>query len=837
MPLPFIVRLAPLALACVSAALHAQSLTFSQAAQPLGTALTRIASQAGVQVFFTQDLVENRQAPALRGQYTARQALQAVLQGSGLTLKPAGPDSYTLQTADVPLGETKTIRQGDTLAAVTVVASRTPKSIEETANTVWVIDSEQIAEQTRGGVPLKEMLGQLIPGLDMGGQSRTNAGQYLRGRPTQVMIDGISLNGSRQLSRQFDSIDPFNIERIEVLSGATAIHGGNATGGIINIITKRAEPGAASFVSEVGVRSGLRAGDDLNVTLSQSVQGGTDTVQARLALSLSRNGGAYDSRGDRVLPDITQTDLQWNRSVDLMGALNVDLQDAGELRLLAQYYDSGFQPGKALWLRPGTDGSILTPSELDIRSGFDSDYKPHTERQILAADYVKGGILGGQDLYLKAYVRNESMRFYPYPDSDANPLAPGARIYNWSVSTQDTRTFGLKAMLNKDWERISLNYGLDYDHETFKADQTMFDIAKAMNSGGLVFDKTSTLKRYPGFRNHILGAFAQADARLNDRLSLSAGVRRQHVRVRVDDFVQGIQQRLMAGGYGQSADPIPGGRNSYGTTLFNAGLLYKLTPAQQLWANYSEGFELADPAKYYGTGASYTLVGNHWTLGRHLSVEGSTMAAIKTRSAEIGWRYNDGPLSAQVALFHSQSDKSIVLDRKTLNISLMDTKVRNYGLEGQLDLRLGDGWSTGASLLLIRNEELKDGDWQRRGVYYSSPSKVTAYVGKQSGNWAVRAQLAHSMKLRSDIPSVGGGQQQESLPSLTLVDLLGRYRFDHSAQAKGTLSLGVQNLFNKSYETRWSQQAKLIYSGIIAPGVLDFRGQGRTYALTYTLEY
>ncbi|WP_454003684.1 TonB-dependent receptor [Alcaligenes sp. Marseille-Q7550] len=702
---------------------------------------------------------------------------------------------------------------------------------------MWVIDSEQIAEQTRGGVPLKEMLGQLIPGLDMGGQSRTNAGQYLRGRPTQVMIDGISLNGSRQLSRQFDSIDPFNIERIEVLSGATAIHGGNATGGIINIITKRAEPGAASFVSEVGVRSGLRAGDDLNATLSQSVQGGTDTVQARLALSLSRNGGAYDSRGDRVLPDITQTDLQWNRSVDLMGALNVDLQDAGELRLLAQYYDSGFQPGKALWLRPGTDGSILTPSELDIRSGFDSDYKPHTERQILAADYVKGGILGGQDLYLKAYVRNESMRFYPYPDSDANPLAPGARIYNWSVSTQDTRTFGLKAMLNKDWERISLNYGLDYDHETFKADQTMFDIAKAMNSGGLVFDKTSTLKRYPGFRNHILGAFAQADARLNDRLSLSAGVRRQHVRVRVDDSVQAVEQRLMAGGDGQAADPIPGGRNSYGTTLFNAGLLYKLTPAQQLWANYSEGFELADPAKYYGTGASYTLVGNHWTLGRHLSVEGSTMSAIKTRSAEIGWRYNDGPLSAQVALFHSQSDKSIVLDRKTLNISLMDTKVRNYGLEGQLDLRLGDGWSTGASLLLIRNEELKDGDWQRRGVYYSSPSKVTAYVGKQSGNWAVRAQLAHSMKLRSDIPSVGGGQQQESLPSLTLVDLLGRYRFDHSAQAKGTLSLGVQNLFNKSYETRWSQQAKLIYSGIIAPGVLDFRGQGRTYALTYTLEY
>ncbi|MCH1880071.1 TonB-dependent receptor [Alcaligenes ammonioxydans] len=830
--------LAALTVVSISTAAHAQTLNFNLPAQPLGTALTQIASQAGIQVFFTQDLVEHRLAPPLHGSYTATQALQSVLNGSGLAPRQVGAGSYTLQTApSQPKTQDAPIRQGETLAAVTVVASRTPKSIDETANTVWVIDSEQIAEQTRGGVSLKQMLGQLIPGLDLGGQSRTNAGQYLRGRPTQVMIDGISLNGSRQLSRQFDSIDPFNIERIEVLSGATAIHGGNATGGIINIITKRAEPGPARFVSELGVRSGLQAGDDLNTTLSQSVEGGNETVQGRLALSLTRNGGAYDSQGDRVLPDITQTDLQWNRSLDLMGTLNVDLQEAGELRLLAQYYDSGFKPGKALWLRPGPNDNILNPSELDIRSGFDSNYKPRTERQILAADYYKGDVLGGQDLYLKAYYRNESMRFYPYPDSDANPLVPGKRIYNWSVSTQETETFGLKAMLNKDWDRFSLNYGVDYDHETFKATQTMFDINKAMDSGGLEFDKVASLPRYPGFRNHILGAFAQADLHLTDKLSLSAGLRKQHVRVQVDDFVQGIQQRLVLSGYGQSADAIPGGRNSYGTTLFNAGLIYKLSPAQQVWANYSEGFELADPAKYYGTGASYSLIDNHWALGRHISVADSSMAAIKTRSTEVGWRYNDGPLSTQVALFHSQSDKSIALDRNTLNISLVDSKVRNYGLEGQLDLRLNHGWSTGASLLLIRNEELKDGRWQRRGIYYSSPSKATAYIGKQGSNWAVRAQVAHSMKLRSDIPSVGGGQQQESLPSLTLVDLLGRYQFDHSAQVKGTLSLGIQNLFNKSYETRWGQQAKLIYSGIIAPSVLDFRGQGRTYALTYTLQY
>ena len=35
----------------------------------------------------------------------------------------------------------------------------------------------------------------------------------------------------------------------------------------------------------------------------------------------------------------------------------------------------------------------------------------------------------------------------------------------------------------------------------------------------------------------------------------------------------------------------------------------------------------------------------------------------------------------------------------------------------------------------------------------------------------------------------------------------------------------------------WSEQAKLAYASSISPSVLDFKGQGRTFALTYTLAY
>ncbi|MFA0500852.1 TonB-dependent receptor plug domain-containing protein, partial [Vibrio sp. 10N.222.46.A1] len=122
-----------------------------------------------------------------------------------------------------------------------VVASRTPKAISDIPGTVWYIDADKIEQEYRGGKSLGEILSASIPSLDVSSGARTNYGQNLRGRKMLVMIDGVSLQSSRQISRHLDSIDPFNIDRIEVLSGATSIYGAGASGGVINIITKKAQ--------------------------------------------------------------------------------------------------------------------------------------------------------------------------------------------------------------------------------------------------------------------------------------------------------------------------------------------------------------------------------------------------------------------------------------------------------------------------------------------------------------------------------------------------------------------------------------------------------------------
>lgn len=845
---PRALRAGSLALALAAASLAgpapASAAPIDVPATSLASALTTLARQMQVQILFVNTATEGLQAPALTGDYTPEAALERLLAGSGLVARREGASGFVVVPAGADARPAEPARADGTIAApvrlapVAVVASRTPRAIDELSNTVWIIEREAIEQQARAGVPLKELLGQLVPGLDLGGQMRTNFGQNLRGRAAQVMIDGISLNGSRVLSRQFDAIHPFNIERIEVLSGATALYGGNATGGIINIVTRRGEPGPAAFTSAAGVRSGLRGGDDLDWHAAQAVEGGNDRLSGRLALAYERNGASYDGQGERVLPDITQTDLQFNRAVDVLGTAQADFGRAGSLQMLAQFYDSGYHPGKALWLQPGPGNNVLAPSALDIRSGFSSDVEPNTRRHMLAADYVLRDVAGGQDLHLKAYHRRESLQFYPFPGADANPLG-GARVPYWSTSTQATTTSGFKALLTRDWARASLTYGVDYDHERFSARQTLFDMPTALASGGLTFRETAALGRYPSFATDIWAGYAQAEWRALDALTFNAGVRHQRVGITVDDFVQVAQQRLIAAGYGASAEPIPGGENDYSATLLNVGAVWRFAPGQQAWLNYSEGFELADPAKYYGTGAAYTLSGGAagvWRLGRHLNVSDTRMAAIKTRSTEAGWRWSRGPLNLQAALFHARSDNAIAVDRSTLNITLADAPVRNYGVEAQVDWRAPSGWSVGGNLLLLRSEERVAGQWQRRGIYAASPSKITAYVGHQRGPWAVRLQAAHTLRLKSDIPSFGTGPG-ETLPSLTLVDVLGTYEMRHSANVRGTLSVGVQNLFDKTYTTRWAEQAALAYAGSIDASVLGFKGRGRTVGLTYTLHY
>ncbi len=159
--------------------------------------------------------------------------------------------------------------------SIIVSANRTHRTVAEMAQTTWVIEGQEIEQQVQGGKEFKDVLAQLIPGIDVSSQGRTNYGMNMRGRAIVVLIDGVRLNSSRTDSRQLDAIDPFNIEHIEVISGATSLYGGGSTGGLINIVTKKGQQDRQVDL-EVGSKSGFANSNDHDERVAAAVSGGTD---------------------------------------------------------------------------------------------------------------------------------------------------------------------------------------------------------------------------------------------------------------------------------------------------------------------------------------------------------------------------------------------------------------------------------------------------------------------------------------------------------------------------------------------------------------------------------
>lgn len=128
-------------------------------AQPLDQALTRFADQADLRLLYTTSDVAGLQAPALAGEVTIAQALQALLAGSGMGWSFSDGRTVILRRAE-PAASSLNLKPTQV-----TVASRTSTAISEIPGTVWVVEQSQLREQLETGVSLKEAIGKLVPGL------------------------------------------------------------------------------------------------------------------------------------------------------------------------------------------------------------------------------------------------------------------------------------------------------------------------------------------------------------------------------------------------------------------------------------------------------------------------------------------------------------------------------------------------------------------------------------------------------------------------------------------------------------------------------------------------
>lgn len=96
-----------------------QTYPFNIPAKPLPQAIADLSAVTGLQVLYTEQSTFNHTAPALKGDYSVREALRRLLDGSGLTVRFTGSNSVTIELAPSESGAM-------TLPLMTVTADAVP---------------------------------------------------------------------------------------------------------------------------------------------------------------------------------------------------------------------------------------------------------------------------------------------------------------------------------------------------------------------------------------------------------------------------------------------------------------------------------------------------------------------------------------------------------------------------------------------------------------------------------------------------------------------------------------------------------------------------------------
>lgn len=132
------------------------------------------------------------------------------------------------------------------LDEIVISPSRTEQTISATGMSVSVVTTEQLADL--GATPLSDVVSSL-PGVSVtqNGPVGSNSSVRMRGLPsryTAVYIDGIRVDDPTSTQVQFDNFSGLTaseISRIEIVRGAqSAMYGGSAIGGVVNITTNKA---------------------------------------------------------------------------------------------------------------------------------------------------------------------------------------------------------------------------------------------------------------------------------------------------------------------------------------------------------------------------------------------------------------------------------------------------------------------------------------------------------------------------------------------------------------------------------------------------------------------
>lgn len=648
---------------------------------------------------------------------------------------------------------------------IVTTATKTEKSIEGVTASIEVIDKKQI--EKIGAESLKDVL-KKVGGLTLQYGTFPNASSVskssitirgMSGNGTLLLLDGRRLSGEVQNPFDLDRIAASMIERIEIIKGPmSSLYGADATGGIINIITKKP---TSKPITTIELKSGISSeGEGENSNINLSTQGAMDKFKYSFYVNHT-NTGKYTQK----------------ENADVYAKTG-----AGNVKPSAHP-------------TPGVSGISDTYTNIDVT------YQEESEITTLGGrfdyDINKYNILGFDFNYLNEK-RDGTYIGYFHPSKHGT----GVPIYNVPVNSEDKNTridlgTDLTTLINDD---LSFKFRI-YNSYYKKRNETSAIYWQQM---GYSSEEDSISD---GMRANvdIMTYEAIAHYALNDQHFLTSGIEKRNETREATVFAQAnefttkkvdykaiyiqdeweIQDDLNAT-LGMRYDQISNADNK---PTFRAGLVKNFSSILNLRGNFAQGYRTPNMRELYIN--KQTPAG----LQQGAEVLGYDLKPEFTNSVEVGFFGKNKKFNYSFTTFYNKiKDRISEVNQGSYNTFENISKATTYGTELSLGYNFSDDFTT----ILTWNELKTQNDETNKDLEFNpdrtfiltasydvNPIMSTSVSGKYIGKQYYVQTLNQGASTEST--------QDARTNDYTLVD----FNIDYDLSKDMTLFGGVNNIFDK----------------------------------------
>jgi hemoglobin/transferrin/lactoferrin receptor protein len=367
-----------------------------------------------------------------------------------------------------------------------VVTARGRESlVSQTPGGVGIVDQEEIS--TMDPVSVTNAVTR-IPGVDKSSDSLWGSAINIRGlgrNSVVFLVDGCRVNTATDVNGQFGTVNPLDIQQVEVLKGPiSALHGSGSLGGVVNVITQKGRF-TPSPIWEGELTTGFASNPAGIDTHGRATYNSPDFWIS--ASAGYRDHNSYEAGDDKDIHNSQYRDYNFNT------ALGAKINPINTTQVQVQYFegDEIGIPGKGLSLPTGPDVTYpditrtlvnvthtLTPESALIQESSINLFYQKIERRVRLDNFPEGSVT---EIRPQADHETLGLKWQTIVQPQDHRIVAGLDLWNWDISNSLRYKEFTSGLVGVD---ASLGNVAQFSGGVFAEDEWRLANAVSLNLGG-----------------------------------------------------------------------------------------------------------------------------------------------------------------------------------------------------------------------------------------------------------------------------------------------------------------------------------------------------------------